>query len=120
MSTSSELAESRARYASQLDHDLDSLVAQLCAIPEVQQVILFGSCAMGRRDLFTDLDLIVVMDSPLDFISRGVELARRLRAGVALDLLVYTPQEMEQLRHRPFLRQALATAKVLYEREPQN
>jgi predicted nucleotidyltransferase len=25
-------------------------------MPEVQQVILFGSYAAGRRDLFTDLD----------------------------------------------------------------
>lgn len=120
MRSPAELETQRKHYAKALDQDLDSLVAQLRALPEVCQVILFGSCAMSRRDLFTDLDLIVVMDSPLDFVSRGVELARRLRAGVALDLLVYTPEEMEQLRHRPFLRQALVTAKVLYEREPQN
>lgn len=119
MRTASELAEKRTRYARELDQDLESLVEQLRAMLEVRQVILFGSFAAGRRDLFTDLDLIVVIDSPLDFVSRGAALARRLRAGVALDLLVYTPQEMEQLRHRPFLRQALATAKVLYEREPQ-
>ena len=115
-----ELETQRKNYAKALDQDLESLVAQLRALPEVRQVILFGSCAVGRRDLFTDLDLIVVMDSPLDFVSRGAALARRLHAGVALDLLVYTPQELEQLRHRPFLRQALATAKVLYEREPQS
>jgi predicted nucleotidyltransferase len=120
MRTASELAEKRTRYAKALDQDLDSLVAQLRALPEVCQVILFGSFALGRRDLFTDLDLIVVLDSPLDFVSRGAALARRLRARVALDLLVYTPHEFEQLRHRPFLRQALATAKVLYEREFQS
>lgn len=120
MRTASELATQREHYAKALDQDLDSLVEQLRALPEVRQVILFGSFAAGRRDLFTDLDLIVVMDSPLDFVSRGAALARRLRAGVALDLLVYTPQEFEQLRHRPFLRHALATAKVLYERELQN
>ena len=120
MKVASEMVLEREHYARALNQDLDSLVQQLRALPEVCQVILFGSFAAGRRDLFTDLDLIVVMDSPLDFVSRGVELARRLRAGVALDLLVYTPQEMEQLRHRPFLRQALITAKVLYEREPQS
>lgn len=87
-------------------------------MPEVQKVILFGSYAAGRRDLLTDLDILVVMDSPLDFVARNVELARRLRAGVALDLLVYTPQEMEQMRDRPFLRHALKTGKVLYERKP--
>ncbi len=56
------------------------------------------------------------MHSPLDFVGRNVELARRLHAGVALDLLAYTPQEMEWMRHRPFLRRALQTGKVLYEK----
>jgi len=31
-------------------------------MPEVQQVILFGSYAAGRRDLFTDLDVIVMAE----------------------------------------------------------
>jgi predicted nucleotidyltransferase len=84
----------------------------------VQKIILFGSYATGRRDLFTDLDLLVIMDSSLDFVTRCAEVARRLRASVALDLLVYTPQEIEQMRDRPFLRHILRTGKVLYERKP--
>jgi len=111
------LSIQREQYAAALARDLDGLVAQLCRMVEVQKVVLFGSYAAGRRDLFTDLDLLVVMDSPLDFVSRNAALARRLRAGVALDLLAYTPQEMERLKDRPFLRQALAEGKVLYERE---
>ena len=107
----------RERYAKALAHDLDSLVQQLRSMPDVQQVILFGSYATGRQDLFTDLDLLVVMHSPLDFITRTVELARRLRASVALDLVVYTPAEMQRMRHRPFVRHILKTGKVLYERK---
>jgi predicted nucleotidyltransferase len=110
-----QLDMERERYITALAHDLESLVEQLRQIPAVQKVILFGSFAQGRRDLFTDLDLLVVMDSSLDFVARGVDLARQLRAGVALDLLVYTPQEMETMRDRPFIRHALATGEVLYE-----
>jgi hypothetical protein len=66
--------------------------------------------------LCTDLDLLVVVESPLDFVARNVDLARRLRAGVALDLLAYTPQELKLMRRRPFIRRALETGKVLYER----
>jgi predicted nucleotidyltransferase len=108
----------RKEYVKALGHDLDSLVQQLGDIPEVQSVILFGSYAAGRRDLFTDLDLLVVMDSSRDFVTRCAELARRLRAGVALDLLVYTPKEMERMRDRSFVRHALKTGRVLYERQP--
>jgi predicted nucleotidyltransferase len=111
------LSTARDRYAQALAHDLDSLVQQLRIMPEVQMVILFGSYAAGRRDLFTDLDILVVMQSPLDFVTRNVELARRLHAGVALDLVVYTPEEMEQMRYRPFMHHILKTGKVLYEKQ---
>ena len=106
----------REHYATALARELDDLVRQLGNIPAVERVILFGSYAAGRCDLLTDLDLLVVIESPLDFVSRNVELARRVHAGVALDLLAYTPQEFEQMRGRPFLRHALETGKVLYEK----
>jgi predicted nucleotidyltransferase len=106
----------RRRYARALERDLTSLVVQLSQMPAVHRVILFGSYAAGRRDLFTDLDILVVMDSQQDFVARTAELGRQLRAGVALDVLAYTPQEMERMRDRPFVRHALQTGKVLYER----
>ena len=108
----------RERYIAMLAEDLEGLVQQLSNMPDVQRVILFGSYAAGRRDLLTDLDLLVVMDSALDFVARNVELAQRVRVRVALDLLVYTPQELTQISDRPFLRHALQTGKVLYERRP--
>jgi len=85
-------------------------------MPEVQQVILFGSYAAGRRDLFTDLDIIVVMDSPHGFVERLADLHRRLQVAVDIDLLAYTPAEFERMRQRPFISHALATGKVLYAR----
>jgi len=114
----SSLSIQRKRYEAMLTHDLDGLVQQLSAMPVVHKVILFGSVVAGRRDLFTDLDLLVVMDSSLDFVSRNADLARRLRAEVALDLLAYTPQEMERMSDRPFMRHVLKTGKVVYERRP--
>lgn len=113
-----DLSAQRRRYVEALEHDLQGLVRQLSAMPEVRRVVLFGSYAAGRRDLFTDLDLLVVMESPLAFVERTAELAGRLRAGVALDLLVYTPEEMERMRERPFMRHVLRTGEVLYEAQP--
>jgi predicted nucleotidyltransferase len=112
-----DLSLQRERYVQALERNLENLVSQLRAMPEVHKVILFGSYAQGRRDLFTDLDLIVVIESQDDFVTRCAELAGRLDAGVALDLLVYTPAELEKIRERPFIRQAIKTGKVLYGRE---
>ena len=111
------LSIERERYVAALEQDLNALVQQLSEMPTVQKVILFGSYATGRRDLFTDLDLLVVMYSSLDFVTRCADMARRLHASVALDVLVYTPQEIEQMQDRPFMRQVFKTGKVLYERK---
>jgi hypothetical protein len=58
------------RYVQALERDLESLVSQLRNMPEVHKVILFASYAKGRRDLFTELDLIVGMESEEDFVTR--------------------------------------------------
>jgi len=111
------LSSARQLHIAALDRDLASVVTQLRAVPAVQRVILFGSYAAGRRDLFTDLDILVVIESTLDFVSRAADLAQQLHIEGPVDLLVYTPQEMARIRDRPFIRHALATGKVLYERK---
>jgi predicted nucleotidyltransferase len=81
----------------------------------VQRVILFGSLVRGRPGLTSDLDLLIVWDTPLDFVMRTAELYRCLRPRVSADLLVYTPDEMERMVHTSFVRQALREGRVLYE-----
>jgi len=111
------LAVRRTAYAKALQDALQRILVQLRQMPEVERVILFGSYAAGRQDLFTDLDLLVVMDSTEDFVTRTAKLRQRLSAGVDFDLLVYTPEEFTQMQDRGFLRHILATGTVLYERE---
>lgn len=81
----------------------------------VQRVILFGSLARGEDNALSDLDLLVVWDTPLGFLERTVELYRCLQPRVAVDLLVYTPAEMEYMIHKAWIRRALEEGKVLYE-----
>jgi predicted nucleotidyltransferase len=81
----------------------------------VKRVILFGSLVRGNPGLTSDLDLLVVWDTPLDFLTRTTELYRRLQLQVSADLLAYTPDEMEHMAHSPFVRRALEEGSVLYE-----
>ena len=112
-----DLEKRRAEYCEALEQGLDKIVALLSSKPEVERVILFGSYASGRRDLFTDLDLLVVMSSQLDFVSRTARLQQELGVGVDLDLLVYTPQEFKRQKHRGLIRHAVQNGKVLYEKD---
>ena len=116
MNIQDSLDEKRRQYRQALAAALEHIVRTLAGRPQVHRAILFGSYAQGRADLRTDLDILVVMDSPLDFVTRTASLYQELACAVDLDLLVYTPAELERLRRRGFVRQALETGKVIYER----
>jgi len=111
------LQEKRAAYSQALDDALDRILDQLADMPEVEKVILFGSYAAGRRDLFTDLDLLVVMKTDQGPVQRTVELYRHLQIDVDADLLVYTPEELARQQESGFIRHALATGRVIYEKK---
>lgn len=111
------LAARRQQYQRGLEDTIEQIVTSLARRPEVQRIVLFGSFAEGRRDLFTDLDLLIVMDSPLDFVTRTAEMYLDLSSSVDMDLLVYTPEELEQNRDRGFIRQILEKGKTLYEKQ---
>lgn len=108
------LSTRRAAHREELQREMVRLVEAAAAMG-VQRVVLFGSSSRGTAGLLSDLDLLIVWDTPLDFVARTVELYRRLQPRVAVDLLVYTPAEMERMAHTPFVRRALAEGKVLYE-----
>ena len=108
------LRHRRDRHRKELLGEAERLSKEAAALG-VQRVILFGSLARGDPGLASDLDLLVVWDTPLDFVTRTVELYRRLQPRVAVDLLVYTPDEMTRMADRPFVRNALDGGKVLYE-----
>ncbi len=113
---SDAIREKRAAYRQALEEALERIRGRLAESPQVQRAILFGSYASGRRDLFTDLDLVVVMESDSSFIDRSVELRRHLEAGVDMDLFVYTPEEFARMAQRGFLAEVLKTGLVIYEK----
>jgi predicted nucleotidyltransferase len=105
--------ERRQAHGHRLQAELTRLVEVLAAV-SVEQVILFGSAAREQTGLTSDLDLLVVWDTELPFLERTVALYRALDVEVAVDLLVYTPEEMQHMAERPFMRRIRREGKVLY------
>jgi predicted nucleotidyltransferase len=104
--------ERRARLRRELDEILSSLV-----VDATERVILFGSAASGEVSSTSDLDLLVIRRDHRRPADRVDELYRRIRPRVALDLLVYTPEELEEARRTSsFVRSALREGVVLYDR----
>ncbi len=85
----------------------------------IERAILFGSFATGRQGRRSDVDLILVTETRARFFDRYdgllAELYRAL-PGRDLDVLVYTPEELERIGHRAFIRRALGEGVVIYER----
>ena len=101
-----------------LEQSLQEIVTKLSALEGVERISLFGSYARGRADLFTDLDILVVMDTDKAFLERLRILYRLLAVPVDLDLFCYTPQEFRSLKERPFFKRILQGEVVLYEKKP--
>jgi predicted nucleotidyltransferase len=106
----------RAARRERLRRELGEIVARI-ADPDTEKILLFGSTARDMVHSTSDLDLLVVRRDDRPPTARVDDLYRRARPRVALDLLVYTPEELEaEQAGSSFLRTALRDAEVVYER----
>jgi len=93
-----------------------AIVKQIASQFHPDKIILFGSYAYGKPKPWSDVDLLVVMDTPLRNREQAAQIARALDYHFGLDLLVRTPQQLaERLALGDFfLRDITEKGKVLY------
>ncbi len=82
----------------------------------VSRVLAFGSFVTGKTSMESDLDLIVVMRTQERFIDRLVRIYTAVDPKIAVDILVYTPDEFKKMSsNNPLIKQAVKEGKVVYE-----
>ena len=99
--------------------EITKILVKLIAEYDPQQVILFGSYAYGNPRSDSDIDLLIIKDTPERFIDRWVTVRRILsdaQRSFPLDTLILTPQEVA---HRlavgdQFVAEILERGEVLY------
>jgi predicted nucleotidyltransferase len=104
-----------------LDKALEQILQTLIAQYQPEKIILYGSLATGDVHEWSDLDLVIIKDTPLLFFQRLKEVALLCYTGVGVDFLVYTPAEFEQMiaTGNYFIRdEVIGKGRVLYERQP--
>jgi len=96
---------------------IDQVVKQIVEKFKPQKIILFGSYAHGNPRPESDVDLLVVMETPLKESKQSLEIRRYLGVMFGMDLIVHTPKRLKERLDLGdwFLRDVLKEGKVLYE-----
>lgn len=83
----------------------------------VDKAIVFGSLSRGAGSRKSDVDLLIVMETEdrfFDRYERFEEIYAKLK-GRSVDILIYTPLELQRIAHRPFIGKILKEGKTIYE-----
>jgi predicted nucleotidyltransferase len=82
-----------------------------------QRIVLFGSYAYGAPTADSDVDLLVILDTPQRNVEQALAISRSISHPFPMDLLVLKPREVDRrLRGGDVvLREMLTKGKVLYE-----
>lgn len=83
----------RKRIPTEVIHELARRIGEQFRL---QRVILFGSYAHGQPRPESDVDLLVIIETPLRETEQALEIRPYLNPLFGLDLLVYTPARMEE------------------------
>ena len=108
------LTAKRNEYILLLKSSVDKIIDVLAG--KVEKISIFGSYPKGKINLFSDLDVLIIMKSDKSFLERMKEIYTLLALPVDADILCYTPEEWEKIKGRGFFKKILAEEVILYEK----
>ena len=84
----------------------------------IQKALLFGSFARGSQSQKSDIDLILIKETEEPYFERYAGILQDLYKAVKgrdIEVLIYTPEELDRISHRRFIQRAWQEGKVIYE-----
>lgn len=83
-----------------------------------EKIILFGSSLRKDRDRYSDIDILIIKETKNSFLKRLKETALLLNVDEDVDILVYTPGEIERFKAMDncFIKDILREGIVIYEK----
>ena len=94
-----------------------AVASQIAKDFKPKKIILFGSYARGKPRPESDVDLLVIMNTPLREVEQSIKICQQIEVRFGLDLIVYTPKHLKERVKMGdwFLRDVIKDGKVLYE-----
>ncbi len=108
------IKERKSALKSEFKRILDIIIEKY----KPEKVILFGSFAEDDIHEWSDIDMVIIKETPLRPIDRCVELSRLVEPKVGIDFFIYTPDEYRNLLSEKytFLINIIKKGKVVYEK----
>lgn len=110
------LSSGGARRHRALQQELDRVLPILIREYAPEKILVFGSFANGQSAEWSDLDLVVIKNTPQRFFDRLADVINMVKPQVGMDILVYTPAEWETMcATNAFIREEiLGKGRLLY------
>ena len=96
---------------------LEEIIRRIVEVAHPEKIILFGSAARGELGRHSDVDLLVVKDADDPWTVVGDIYGNLRGIGVAVDVIVVTPAQLERYKdcHALVIKPALREGRVVYE-----
>jgi predicted nucleotidyltransferase len=98
---------------------IQAVANRIAEIFNPDKIILFGSYAYGDPKPWSDVDLLVVMETPEGDLAQTLAISRALSPHpFGLEIIVQSPQALDRavVANNFFFKEILARGKTLYER----
>ena len=84
---------------------------------KVIKAVLFGSFSRSSQTRKSDLDLMIITETDKRFFDRyeQFEKIHEIINDRAVDMLIYTADELSSISHRPFIKHILSEGETIYE-----
>ncbi|ORX22566.1 hypothetical protein BVF91_11195 [Thermoanaerobacterium sp. PSU-2] len=103
-----------------LEKELKIIIDAIIEKCNPEKIILFGSMANGKSTVWSDIDLVVIMNTDLRYIDRLLYVSKAIKSDVPIDFFVYTPEEERRFietNNLFYTKEVIEKGKVLYERK---
>lgn len=96
---------------------IQDLADRIVQVFRPERIILFGSWAYGTPDASSDIDLLIVMPFEGQGAHKALEILRRIKPQIPVDLIVRTPEDVRQRLEWNdfFLKEITEKGKIIYE-----
>ena len=95
---------------------LEEIIRRIVEVAKPEKIILFGSASRGEMGPNSDVDLLVIKSGANRLDLAGKIYMNMFGVGEAVDIIVVTPEDVEQYResHALVIAPAIKEGKVIY------